>query len=123
MTPYDYFRGNPGGGFPIASVVLVVCNTLWLVARRVRIFADPKPQSALGRLGIVVVPVRFVAKVGAKLFGFLTIGMFVTAAEIDSLNIAILAAFAGFAVAYGINYAISRCEQRIYPREQNAPSS
>lgn len=122
MRPADYFTGDLSGGFPTEAVVLAVCNALWLVARRARTFAQHKPDSTLGGLGFLIVPIRFLAKVIAKLFGFITVGIFVLAAEIESFNVAVLAAFVGFAVAYGINYAISRYEQRLYPRKENASS-
>jgi hypothetical protein len=100
-------------------VILVVCNVLFLVSRRVRTFAQYKADSTLGWMGIAVIPIRFMAKAFFWLFGLFTISFFIIDAANFSLNKTVLAALVGFAIAYGINYLVLRCEQKLYPREEN----
>jgi len=92
------------------AIGLAIFNALWLVSRRVRTFAEDIPDLPLGWAGLVVIPMRLAARIASWAFGFAVFVLFVTAAQ-AGFNIAVFVAFAGFVVAYGINYVISRYEK------------
>lgn len=117
MPPFvaDHILNSGLGDFRGMAIGLAIFNALWFVSRRVRTFAEDMPDLSLGWLGLVIVPMRLAARIASWVFGFAVFVLFVTDAQ-ASFNIAVLAVFVGFAVAYGINYVISRYENTFTER-------
>ena len=89
---------------------LAVAQALWLIARRVRTFAHNETDLALGRYGLVILPLRVVCKVASWVFALWVFALFITVAQ-EHFNGALTALLVGFVVAHSINLFISRYEQ------------
>jgi len=107
--------GPFAGEFTGMAIGVAVFSALWFVSRRVRTFAEDIPDLSLGWLGLVVGPMRLAARIASWAFGFAVFVLFVTAAQ-AGFTIVVFAAFAGYVVAYGINYVISRYEKTFIQR-------
>jgi hypothetical protein len=93
------------------TIGLGIFTALWLISRRVRTFAENETELSLGARGLVVVPIRTGARVASWIFGLGVLAFSIIAVQLESSNVVILALFAGFVVAYSVNYAISRYEK------------
>jgi hypothetical protein len=125
MNPNDF--SGPAAQFlrPVHPSIselagVVIFNALFLVTRRVRFFGVSTPDSAMGWRGLAVVPIRYVAKLSFYALGLCTVGVFVLAAHDFGVRLAGLALCVGFAIAYAINYLVSRYEEKLFPRKQHA---
>jgi hypothetical protein len=100
-------------------IALAVAQALWLIGRRVKTFAEFQSDLSLGALGVVIVPMRVMARVVSWIGALWVLALFIVVVPEGYFNGAIAALFIGFVIAYGVNLRISRYEQIFYPKRRS----
>jgi hypothetical protein len=95
------------------ALLLAVLVALWAISHRARTFAQTE-AGGMGWLGLLVLPLRLLGIVGAKLFGLFAILALIVAVLIDGLTAAAITTAVGFVAGYAVAYAISLLEQPFY---------